>query len=196
MIGIPDHQAVIGRLGAKEGPGAFRSAFRRLNGKVPVSDQIVDLGDITGLTLNSATNHRLAANPIRDWHRARSGVSSIIVGGGHDHGYSHLLGISEGLGPHLGLGCINIDAHLDVRSSRPKITSGCPFYLAIENGVLKPQNFTEFGIQSHCNGPELWAYVEKKKIRVVPFQKLRAGKQFLNSKKNLNDFQLDATGLW
>lgn len=34
----------------------------------------------------------------------------------------------------------------------------------------------EFGIQSHCNGPELWEYAKAKKLNIIPFEKLRYGK--------------------
>jgi formiminoglutamase len=60
-----------------------------------------------------------------------------------------------------------------VRKPSPKITSGSPFYLAIESGVLKGENLIEFGIQNHCNAPELWDYAESKKIQIVPFSELR-----------------------
>jgi arginase family enzyme len=65
---------------------------------------------------------------------------------------------------------------LDVRKAEPVITSGSPFYLAIENKVVDPSLLIEFGIQSHCNGPDLWNYISKKKISVVAFEKLRHGK--------------------
>src|SRR4029077_4960325 len=74
------------------------------------------------------------------------------------------------------LGCINIDAHLDVRSVKPLITSGSPFYLALESGVLDAGRFVEFGIQSHCNAPELWDYVEKRKVQIQGLDRLRGGK--------------------
>ena len=76
----------------------------------------------------------------------------------------------------LRLGCINIDAHLDVRQPDPLVTSGSPFYLAVESGVLDSSRLIEFGIQSHCNAPALWDYADRKKIQIVPFSKLRGGK--------------------
>jgi len=111
------------------------------------------------------------------------------VGGGHDHGYSHLLGIAQafthGKKKKLRLGCINIDAHLDVREPTPMITSGSPFFLALESGILSPDRFIEFGIQKHCNAPDLWTYVDKKCVQVVPFEKLRHGRAVREFKKAL-----------
>ena len=136
-----------------------------------------DFGDVDGFTLDVGANHRKAADSIREGHG--SAGLSVIVGGGHDDGYSHLLGISEALqveSPRLRLGCMNIDAHLDVRKPFPLITSGSPFYLALESGILHPKRFVEFGIQSHCNSPDLWKYVESKKVSVIPFNQIRGGK--------------------
>jgi formimidoylglutamase len=177
IIGIPDHQAVIhvgGRIGAAKGPAAFRRLFYRLQGKDMIPQKWVeDYGDVPGLVQEVAVNHRQAADLIKRGH-SESGFS-IVVGGGHDHGFSHLLGISECLTPTKKLGCLNIDAHLDVRKPNPLISSGSPFYLAIESGILIPERFVEFGIQSHCNSQELWDYVETRQINVVPFSQLRRG---------------------
>lgn len=180
LIGIPDHLGVIhvgGRIGAAGGPGSFRRAFSRLKGRDPVLATMQDCGDLETIGSDLEQNLRSAAELVRNGHRANG--LSVVVGGGHDHGYSHLLGIAQSLNmklPRPRLGCINIDAHLDVRKPSPLMTSGSPFYVAIESGLLDPKNFVEFGIQSHCNGPELWDYVERHKIKVVPFENLRHGK--------------------
>lgn len=182
LIGIPDHHAVFavgGRIGAARGPVAFDAAFNRLKGKTAMSDYCLQRESVGGITRDVAANHRLAADRVKSAHQ--SALLSVVVGGSHDHGYSQLLGIREALIETSGaggarIGCINIDAHLDVRKPSPLITSGSPFYLALENQVIQPQDFIEFGIQSHCNSPELWDYVQAKKIQVVPFDELRNGK--------------------
>jgi formiminoglutamase len=182
IIGIPDHQGVLGlggRLGSAWGPTAFRRVFSRLNGQQSVQQRIDDCGDVGGLTSNVALNHKLASEYIFDSIQNRN--RSVIVGGSHDHGFSHLEGIFRFLAKDSRrrqprLGCINIDAHLDVRKPTPVISSGSPFYLALESCILHPKRFIEFGIQSHCNAPELWQYVTSKKIEVVQFNQLRKGK--------------------
>jgi formimidoylglutamase len=181
LIGIPDHEGVVrvgGRVGAAGGPSAFRRAFARLKGVEGVREALALETEAAALGTDVAANHRHAADVIRDAHRAHS--LSVVVGGGHDHGYSHLLGILEALSKRgkgkPRLGCINIDPHFDVRKPEPEITSGSPYYLAIENGVIRPADLIEFGVQRHCNAPELWKYVERRKIPVVPFEKLRHGR--------------------
>jgi len=181
IIGIPDHQGVLalgGRLGSAHGPDAFRKAFLRLRGQVPVQDSTEDCGDVPGITANVALNHKRASDYILK--KAENKSRSVIIGGSHDHGFSHLNGIFKLLAKHLKggeprIGCINIDAHLDLRKPSPVISSGSPFYLAIESGILHPKRLIEFGIQSHCNAMDLWLYAEAKKIEVVPFNQLRQG---------------------
>lgn len=189
IIGVPDHQGIInvgGRIGAAQGPSAFRRVFSRFQGKIGLENVLVDLGDVSGLTSDVKANHRRTADLVHQGHQLAP--LTIVVGGGHDHGFSHLLGISDFLqskSPKFRLGCINIDAHLDVRKPSPWITSGSPFYLALELGVLHPKRFLEFGIQSHCNSAPLWKYVEDKKVKVIPFSQLRGGNVVGVFQKNL-----------
>jgi formiminoglutamase len=171
LLGIPDHQGVYnvhGRLGAAKGPQAFRDVFRFLKGPAAVQNSLIDAGNLS-VTRDISNNHRQAADFIYQHHKKTN--LSVVVGGGHDHGYSQLLALSK-LGP---VACINIDAHLDVRKPSPIPSSGSPFYLAIENGILNKKNFIEFGIQDHCNSQDLWDYVESKDISVIPFKTLRNG---------------------
>ncbi|MCM2323622.1 MAG: formimidoylglutamase [Oligoflexia bacterium] len=180
LVGVPDHLGIInvgGRIGAALGPAAFRNAFSRLKGRDPIHERMLDCGDLGQLSGDLQQNLVNASELIRNAHRANG--LSVIVGGSQDHAYSHLLGVARALDMKLPagrLGCINVDSHLDVRPPHPLITSGSAFQLAIEGGVLTPQHLVEFGTQSHCNGPELWDYVERRKVKVVPFENLRHDK--------------------
>lgn len=174
LISIPDHlgvQNVGGRLGAAFGPRAFYEAFSRMNGhrakEASVQQSLFRHAIVSPITSVIEDNHENAANIVCE--AAREADRTVVVGGGHDHGYSHLLGIHRFLGPGKRIGCLNIDAHLDVRKPTPKIGSGSPFYLALESGILQGEDLIEFGIQSHCNTPELWNYAAEKKVEIVPY---------------------------
>jgi formiminoglutamase len=188
LIKIPDHQGVMnvgGRVGACYGPRAFDRVFQRMKGRVPVAGALGSSVQVSKIGSDVVENHRHAADAVRDAHREHS--PSVVVGGGHDHGYSQLLGISEALGAGKRLGCINLDAHLDVRRPAPVPGSGSPFYLAIEAGVIDPANLIEFGIQSHCNAPELWEYVESKSVEVVRWKELRQADRVAMFRKKLDE---------
>jgi formiminoglutamase len=199
LVSIPDHvgvQNVGGRLGAAFGPRAFSEAFAKMNGHLPettsLKTEMTRHFQLTAISPEVETNHRGAAALVRE---AASGADrTVVVGGGHDHGYSHLLGIHQFLGPGKKLGCINIDAHLDVRKPAPKISSGSPFYLALEAGLLEGPHLTEFGIQTQCNGPDLWRYAQQKNINIIEFDSCRHSEAILNFTQSLEKLarQVDA----
>jgi formiminoglutamase len=180
LVSIPDHQGVLnvgGRLGAATGPRAFWDAFSRMNGRKPnevsIQGSLVTHSTVSPLTSAVEENHARAAKEVCE--AARGADRTVVVGGGHDHGYSQLLGLRQLLGPEKRIACLNIDAHLDVRKPNPKIGSGSPFFLAIENGVLDGTHLVEFGIQRHCNAPELWEYAKFANIEIVDFDACRHG---------------------
>jgi formiminoglutamase len=176
LVLIPDHLGVIhvgGRVGADQGPQAFDAAFSRLSGKVDLHSLCERRIWLQSLNGPIEDNHLRASDAVSQAHQA-TGLT-VVVGGGHDHGFSHLRGLQQATSAQGGRwGCINIDAHLDVRKAEPQITSGSPFYLAIQQGVLEPAHLIEFGIQSHCNRPELWEFAHQNKISIVLWKDLRA----------------------
>ncbi len=181
LVSIPDHlgvENVGGRLGAAFGPRAFDEAFARMSGQSPGIESLKDARHehltLTNISTNIDENHSNAAALVRK--AAASADRTVIVGGGHDHGYSHLRGIRDHLGADARLACINIDAHLDLRKPNPKVSSGSPFYLAIESGIIEGKNLVEFGIQTHCNGIDLWNYATSHEVEIIQFDQLRHGK--------------------
>ncbi len=188
VIGFPDEIGVAnvkGRLGAKAGPESFLTVFSKMNGINPVRDrmhgsQMVKMGS------ELEKNHQSARTSV-----ARSAASSLVVavGGGHDYAYSWYSGLLDSArmvsGKTAKIGCINIDAHFDLRPHQPVMTSGSPFRRLIEEGLLSGAHLVEFGIQDHCNAPELWAYAKKNKISTIPLTRLRNGKAVVEFKKAL-----------
>lgn len=190
LLGIPDHQGVIhvgGRIGSVGGPDAFRKAFARFSGRDGVAESLIDLGNVGPISQDIEQNQQLGISMLAGGHQ-KCGIS-VFVGGGHDHGYTHLAGISHALGGGKKIGCINIDAHLDVRKPSPLITSGSPFFLALESSVILPENFIEFGIQPQCNSPELWDYVKARGLKVVPIEDLRHGEARAFFEAQLRDLE-------
>lgn len=174
FVGIPDHEGVRnvgGRLGAASGPHAFWQAFARLNGAAGVKEGLVRAFE-TEVGGDARTNLRNAASSVKE--ASLLSVRTVVVGGGHDHGFSQLQGIRDSLKKKgARIGCINLDAHLDLRDARERVTSGSPYWIAIEEGVLDPSRFVEFGIQKQCNGPALWEYAKKKRVRIVGLEEMR-----------------------
>lgn len=179
IIGFPDEigiQNVQGRLGAKAGPIAFLEVFQKINGKNRLQEKMVRSEMVT-MGSNLEENYQKSISAVRS-----DAISSMVVGvgGGHDYAYPWIVGLHQAAikrgQKKPKIGCINFDAHFDLRSFEPKMTSGSPFRRLIEEGYLEGKNLVEFGIQEHCNSPDLWEYAKKNKVKTIPFQDLRNGK--------------------
>lgn len=170
LIGIPDDIGVGnvgGRQGARRGPPTFRQYLQRLKERDGVLAGLHDAGNVP-LVDDIHQNHREASNLI-----AKQEGLTVVVGGGHDHVYSHLRAIREQLPQKARLGCINVDPHFDMRAAQPQFTSGSPFRVALEEGLLQGEHLVEFGIQPFANAPELWDFAEEHQVQVVEFEMLR-----------------------
>ena len=96
LIGIADDQAVLslgGRIGAMNGPKSFLKVWDKLNGKVTLKNFVFPMLEVDGLTADIKNNHILASLCVKNAHLVST--RTIIIGGSHDHGYSHLLGVYD-----------------------------------------------------------------------------------------------------
>ena len=191
LLGFPDDEGVKnvgGRIGAAKGPRVFREFFQKINGRTDVKKDMMDLDDVVWRIDKLDEKHESAIEAVEENQCLYD--FSIIVGGGHDYSYCHLKGIRNSYKNKV-IGCINIDPHFDMRKPDPEITSGSPFYMALKEGVIKGQNFVSFGIQPHSNGPALWKFADKNKVRTVLFEELRNGKSVELFRECLEDLALN-----
>lgn len=158
ILGFADDTGVRnvgGRPGAAEGPNAIRARlYKFTTGATAVP--VYDLGDLAAANSIEET-HAQGAALVRDLIRA--GHEPLVLGGGHDLGFPHALGVMEGRGGHATC-LVNIDAHLDVRPVRERITSGSPWFLLREHPLFAKSRsrVEEFGLQTHCNAFSLVEY--------------------------------------
>ena len=188
LVGFPDDIGIEnnnGRPGAKEGPQAFRQRFFKLGGTHSVKEMIEDTGDVQIERDDISGNHERAIERVKECHQQYS--FSLIIGGGHDYAYPHLRGVRDSYGENYRLGCINIDAHLDLRSDHDAILSGSPFYMALDRKVLTGPQLVEFGIHYYCNSQALWEYAHTNQVNVVPFDRLRNGKAVDEFRESLEE---------
>lgn len=176
LVGFPSDEGVRrngGRPGAADGPRAIREALykltpdARLGAMRDLLDRAVDLGDVRVTGDVEADQTRLGAiiEPLLQKKK-----TVIVLGGGHETAFGHLLGY-KGLGydsqrPDV----LNIDAHLDVRPLRdagngPQAHSGSPFRQGIEAGHIG--RYTAVGVQPHSAAATHVGYVEAHGGRVV-----------------------------
>ena len=153
LLGYASDEGVrrnLGRIGASVGPLEIRSRLAKLANHLQRSTQLYDAGDIAceGTNLENS-QHELSRAVARI---LALGTFPVLLGGGHEIAYGHILGVWKYLqdqGKEASLGIINLDAHFDLRTFEGRSTSGTPFYQVA-------QKFKEAGTPFHyfCLGIE------------------------------------------
>ncbi|MEM8600760.1 MAG: formimidoylglutamase [Bacteroidota bacterium] len=151
LVGFPSDEGVRrngGRPGAAAGPAAIRRALYAMTPDatnyeafVALLDRTVDLGDVHVTGDVEADQQRLG-NVLAPF--IAKGVVPIVLGGGHETTYGHVLGyVGAGLAPEI----LNWDAHADVRPYPQGSHSGSPFRQAIE--AVHCTRYRVAGLQPH-----------------------------------------------
>lgn len=175
ILGVPTDEGIRrngGRVGAAEAPDEIRKHLAKLtpsasNGSIS-SLTIVDYGNVSGNTLEEI--HSEAQKAAAKFIAA--GKIVIALGGGHDITYPLVSGFHQGLGKK-DFSLINIDAHLDVREKKEGLHhSGSSFRLLIEEQILAPKYFLEFGIQQFSFAESHLQWVTKKGATVLFYEDL------------------------
>lgn len=156
LLGLADDTGVAmngGRVGAKDGPRAFRAALARLGvaepmgangGAGPVLASVFDAGDVVpGATLEET--HRRVTAAAREI--SRRGLFVVGIGGGHDLTFALVRGVIES-GRAITRG-VYLDAHLDVRG---EAGSGMPMRALVEECGVK--SLACIGAQQTVNSRE------------------------------------------
>lgn len=163
LLGLPDDTGVHlnrGRVGAQQGPAAFRQALAQFGtswdgvGDESLAVPIYDAGDVEprlgqdeAALFETHARVEAAVGELR-----RLGLVVVGIGGGHDLTLPAVAAVAAvaavGASQGVALGGINLDAHLDVRA---RVGSGMPFRRLIERGVLDPRRFVELGLGRFAN---------------------------------------------
>ncbi len=152
LVGFPVDEGVRrngGRVGAADGPRALRECLYRMGPDPRMSGafaallgRTVDLGDIMpsdeGLEQDQAQLGAVVGALLE------RGVMPIVLGGGHETAYGHVLGYAEAKRRvHL----VNWDGHADVRPLKEgKGHSGSPFRQALEHTSGVAASYSAFGL--------------------------------------------------
>lgn len=190
ILGCPQDEGVRrngGRTGAALAPEAIRKQFYKLT-NFEISARIFDLGDtIIGKTLEDTheTHAQIVGQILADEK------TIVVLGGGNDISYADGRAMSETFGVEKWL-AVNIDAHFDVRADSPR-NSGTPYRQLLEENLLKPQNFCEFGWQKQVNSPIYFNYLGEKGVHLISLEKIR--KSSNETALNFNSFVKTSLGI-
>jgi formiminoglutamase len=147
-----------GRVGAKLGPSALRSALANypLHDKANQSE-LIDLGDIPCDNEDLEASQRTLANRVSEV--VKKGAFSLVLGGGHETAWGHYNGFQSYLNNHK-FAILNFDAHFDMRPllSDGKGSSGTSFLQIANDRAEKNLPFAYYcvGIQKSANTQSLF----------------------------------------
>jgi len=157
VIGYPTDAGVranFGRPGAVDGPAALRTACANL--PAPTTHALFDAGDVSG-----------AGEDVESWQQSLAAAVSavragdgipLILGGGHDQAFGHWIGTVRAAADGAVVGCINFDAHIDMRVLQSgRAHSGTPFFQvhAWSAAHSRPFKYMLLGMQPPHNTPAL-----------------------------------------
>lgn len=158
LLGLPFDGGIAlnhGRVGAAQGPRAFREALARYGTTFdlarggPIGVGVFDAGDVVPVEMGECGGDAIAAlhathdrvtEAVGSLHDA--GLTPVCIGGGHDLTFAGVRGGARH-GDGTAWGGINVDAHLDVRE---EVGSGMPYRRLIDDGLVEPRAFVELGI--------------------------------------------------
>lgn len=154
-----------GRVGAKDGPKAFRCAFANL--PTNHTRRVYDFGDILCKDGNLETAQKNLADGVAIL--IKHGITPIVIGGGHELAWGQFLGYAQ-THPHQSCSIVNYDAHYDIRPLTDPIgNSGTPFrqiYNYCQSEQL-PFDYTCVGISRFGNTQSLHDEADKMGVKRV-----------------------------
>lgn len=158
ILGLPSDLGVTlngGRAGAHLAPLQFRQFFNKLTPHPLMSalPTLIDFGDLEFLPSQpiesiQAYTQQFINTQICQYHTLNRNLIPCFIGGGHDFAYPTLNAFLSSVTAPEQLIIINVDAHLDVRSTQFKgAHSGTPFFQLLSEYPWVGPQFFEWGIQ-------------------------------------------------
>lgn len=157
-----------GRTGAVLGPQALRRRLARL--PVHFEDKrIIDAGDILCFENNLERSQDQLRNHV--CKLLQKNTFPVVIGGGHDVAYGHLMGILDflGNGQKTRVGIINFDAHFDLRPADHGANSGTPFsqIQSFLSSAGYPFDYFVIGIQQQSNTRALFQIANDFSVKYI-----------------------------
>lgn len=161
-----------GRVGAKEGPNAIRSALAKMPNHLKKEIALFDVGTITCNDKDLQTSQNQLSTCIASLLELN--LMPIVLGGGHDVAYAHFNGIKDHLiskNKRPSIGIINFDAHFDLRKVDDEPNSGTPFnQISNEN---EPFEYVCLGIRKDANHLDLFKSAQRLGVKYLERETFR-----------------------
>lgn len=171
LVGVPFDSGVSYRPGARFGPAAIREASTILKPYCPVLDvdieqwlSMADCGDIDTVPGYMAESLDMIRDGLVPFFR--SGAVPVVMGGDHSITLGVLRAVKEAVGP---VALVHFDAHSDTIPEyygKP-YNHGTPFYHAISEGLILPDNSTQIGIRGPLYSRDALNWPRSRGLRII-----------------------------
>lgn len=161
-----------GRMGAVEGPGQFRDQFWRLFATATIErGSLLDAGDLVSAERTNETHSRLG-EVLDVLHSRFPAARMVVVGGGHDHAYGEVLGLSRWLKSSDGknsVGVLCVDSQVHVQRHEGEAHAGTAWRrLLLEPAArLDGEGLVLWGVQRAANAEGLLSFAAAQGVRMV-----------------------------
>lgn len=172
VFGVPFDSGVSLRPGARFGPAAIRDESIILKPYCPLTDvniveniSVLDYGDVD--TIPGYIEESYDKMEEKMVEICRAGVIPVCMGGDHSISLPLLRGLTKELGEPVAL--LHFDAHSDTIPGYfgKKYNHGTPFYWAIEEGLIKPENSIQVGIRGPLYSKDALDYPKEKGLKII-----------------------------
>jgi formimidoylglutamase len=181
IFGIPFDTSILGRRGAKSGPGAVRTGLGtflcydpNIDVDLAEAPRVADHGDVDVMFTDVDATWERVSKVTEGL--VRLGAPIVAIGGDHGLTFPLIRGVANAIQGRLGV--ISVDGHLDVRvSHHGEKGSGVPFRYMLEElpHKVSGENFTEFGIGGWLNTKLYKDYLDEKRARVITGREIWKG---------------------
>lgn len=171
VMGVPFDTATSYRPGCRFGPAAIREASAILKPYHHVLDvdifeelEGVDAGDMD--IIPGYIEESFAIIERETARLCEQGCVPVLLGGDHSITLPELRGLTKTHGP---VALIHFDAHSDTGDDffgKP-YNHGTPFYWAMEEGLILPEQSTQIGIRGPLYSRSAWDYAKGKGMEIL-----------------------------
>ena len=161
-----------GRMGSVEGPSQFRDQFWRLSATAAVErGSLLDAGDLVSAERTNETHARLG-EVLDVLHDRFPQARMVVVGGGHDHAYGEVLGLSRWLkntdgNNRVGVLCIDSQVHVQRHEGEAHAGTAWRRLLLEPAARLDGESLTVWGVQRAANAETLLSFAAAQGINMV-----------------------------
>ncbi len=153
-----------GRPGAARAPDVLRAALANMASHQG-HERLADMGTVFVINDDLEAAQQALSDAVVACQR--SGMRTLILGGGHETAWAHGRGVLDAF-PGERVAVINLDAHLDLRKAE-RATSGTPFRQLAQHCAAAKREFQYacFGVSRAANTQALWDEAERLNVTLV-----------------------------